>query len=237
MVHADDDVEPASAGDVAEEVSRLRTLLGTMRPPAGPIDGRWSIGLGDLLNRHPKVPKRLHGAVHQLNKFGGFGISDRGLTFGGDEIKWAAITEISSRNFIEYLTSYAVQRQLDTFPVSRFLPGRRKVVDVLTQALLTVLLTAAKEQLERGQDIRIPVEIDYRGRIRRHRKLTPGVFTTLVMADPAVDQCLRATADAHGVTIREIEDRQFTNAAQRADHLRACLRDLETRLRSRRTGA
>ncbi|MBS1696706.1 MAG: hypothetical protein JST91_31375 [Actinobacteria bacterium] len=221
--------EGASEEDVAEEVNRLQAFLASRRPPPGPVQGRWSIGIGDLLAEHPRVPDAASSLVRQLDRYGGLAVSPRTIEFDHDAIEWASVTEVRTRNVVDYLLSDGLIQQIDTLPVPWF-PGRKRVLGALSEALLTLVVTAAKEQLDRHGDVRIPAEVEYRGAIRRNRQLAPGILAALVMADPAVNQCIQATALANGVTVRPAVDATLNTAGQHAEQLRAKLNALESRL-------
>lgn len=231
-----DSGEFASAAEVNQEVGRLKALLDQRRPAPGPVVGRWSIGIGDLLAEHPKVPRQLHGVLRTLDRYGGLAISERSVAFDGDDIEWSAVTEIRTRNVVDYLLSDAVARQISSLPLPWF-PGRRKVLDALSKALFTLLLTTTAQQLDRPQAaLRIPAEISYRGTSRRERELTPGVLAALALADPAVNQCLLATAAAHGIVVVDAADDTLATADQRAAALRARLAGLQEKVQQWRGG-
>ena len=226
----------ASVADVVEEVGRLRALIERTRPAPGPVTGRWSLGIGDLFAEHPKVPKRLRGLVRKLDRYGGLAITETTVEFDGDDVEWSAVTEIRTRNLVEYLLSDAVDQQLESVPLPWF-PGRKRVLDAVGKAVLTLLVAAAKQQLERRDvDIRIPAEVHYRGSLRRRRELAPGVLAALVLADPAVNQCLVATATAHGIEVRPADDDLMADAEERAAKVRAKLTALEAKLGKFRPG-
>jgi hypothetical protein len=105
-------------------------------------------------------------------------------------------------------------------------------LDALSKAMLTLLLAAAKQQLDQHGDIRIPAEVQYRGAIRRHRQLTPGVLAALVLADPAVNACVQATAGMYGIAMQPADDAALMTAADRAEQLRSKLATIESKLRA-----
>jgi phosphoglycolate phosphatase-like HAD superfamily hydrolase len=229
--------EGASPAEVTQEVGRLTALLQRRRPMPGPVVGRWSIGIGDLVAEHPKVPSQLHGLVRTLDRYGGLAISERSVAFDGDEIEWSSVTEVRTRNVVEYLLSDAAQQLISHLPVPWF-PGRRQVLDAISQALLTLLVATARQQLERPEAaLRIPAEIHYRGGVRRERELAPGLLAALALADPAVNQCLTATAQAHQIVVRPADDAMMVTADQRAAQLRARLGELEAKMQRWRSGA
>jgi hypothetical protein len=66
--------------------------------------------------------------------------------------------------------------------------------------------------------------------------LAPGVLAALVLADPAVNQCLLATAQAHGIVVRPAVDDTLVTADQRATGLLARLSALDATLHRWRGG-
>ncbi|SEH48087.1 hypothetical protein SAMN04489835_0306 [Mycolicibacterium rutilum] len=222
--------ETASSADVHAEAGRLQAFIASRRPYPGPVQGEWSIGIGGLLAEHPRVPSQMHGLVRKLDRYGGLAISDRGLSVDGDHIEWSSVTEIRTRNIVDYLLADGVVQALDALPLPRF-PGRKRVLDALSKAVFTLLLAAAKEQFDRGAEILIPAEIEYRGGLNRRRQLAPGILAALVLADPAVAQCLQATAHAHGTAIVPADDGAMQTAQQRAELLRSKIGALNARFR------
>lgn len=230
---ADEPAEPedhADASDVRELVEMFQKLLANRRPPAGPIPGEWSIGIGDLLAEHPKVPKRVRGLIVKLNRFGGVGYSPQEVTFDGDDVPWEKVTEVRTRHIVDYLVGDAVQQQVENLPMPPF-PGRGRLLDALGQAILTVTIATAKSQLDGlDLDMRIPAEIAYKASFGRTKELGAGVVSALVLADPAVNQSLLATARARGVTIVQAEDELLENAEERAEKIREKVKALEAEL-------
>lgn len=192
------------------------------RPGAGPVEGRWGVGLGEIAASLPKLPGLLRDAARQLNQFGSVVISDGGIEYDGDEAAWTTVTEVRTHRLVGYLFTGAVRKQVDRLPLWRF-PGRGLVLDGLTQAGLTAIAVAADGRLSGGVfDIRIPAEVQYRGRFRR-KDMTPGVPAALVLADPAVRAAVAATAEAHGVPVLPAEDDALDAAQRRAAGIRSLL--------------
>jgi hypothetical protein len=212
-----------------DDVSWLQSLLESRRPDPGPVVGRWALGIGDMVADHPLTPNKLSGLVRKLNHFGGMAISEEGVEFDGDRVKWVDVTEIRTRSLVEYLFSGGVDKQVDKLPLPWF-PFRRKVIEAVSRAALTLLLAAAKQQLEGGAlDIRIPAEVGYHGMLRT-RELSPGMLAAVVLADPAVRQCFEATAQAHGVEIRAADDDVMEDAEERAEQIKSMLASVQQRL-------
>jgi hypothetical protein len=235
---ADEPDERADESDVRQLVEMFRQLLARRRPPAGPIPGDWSIGVGDLLAEHPKVPKRVHGLVVRLNRFGGVAYSPHAIAFDGDDVPWEKVTELRTRHVVDYLVGDAVQQQVENLPVPWF-PGRKRLLDALGQALLTITIATAKNQLDRFElDLRVPAEVVYKASFGRTRELNAGVVSALVLADPAVNQSVIATARARGVAVTAGADELLAGADERAAKIREKVRALEAELErfSRRFG-
>jgi len=210
-----------------DDVSWLQSLLESRRPDPGPVVGRWALGIGDMVADHPLTPDKLHWLARKLNHFGGVAISEEGVEFDGDDVKWSDVSEIRTRSLIEYLFTGGVDKQVDKLPLPWF-PFRGKVIAAISRAALTLLLAAAKQQLEGGAlEIRIPAEVLHRGLLGT-RELSPGMLAAVVLADPAVRQCFEATAAAHGVEIRPAED----DVMEDADHRAEQLRKISARIRS-----
>lgn len=217
---ADELAEDADESDIAELVERLKSLVDSRRPPAGPVVERWSLGVGDLLAEHPKVPKRLRGLVRKLDRFGGLEISQERIVFDGDDVKWDDVTEVRTRHVVDYLLGDAVQQQVENIPLPPF-PGRRKLLDALGKAMLTVTIATAENELDDlGLDLRVPAEIEYKASFGRRKTFGPGVLAAIVLADPSVSACLTATAQARGIPVKASDDAGFADAAERADAIR-----------------
>ncbi|MGZ5363913.1 MAG: hypothetical protein ACXWZR_07440, partial [Mycobacterium sp.] len=179
----------------SDDAPWLQSLLESHRPEPGPVSGRWALGVGDMIANHSLTPRKLRGLVRKLNYFGGVAISEDAVEFDGDDVEWADVEEVRTRSLIEYMFTDGLDSQIDKLPVPWF-PFRRKVLGAISRAALTLLLAAAKQQLEGGaMDIRIPAEVHYRGMLRS-RELTPGMLAAVILADPAVRACFEATAQA-----------------------------------------
>lgn len=165
-----------------------------------------------------------------LNRFGGLAITPETLEFDGDDAKWSKITEIDTRNLVEYLLSGAVEKQVDRLPVPWF-PGRGRLLGLASAGVLTLLMATARQQIENHADVRIPAEVHHRGWFRRDKVLTPGVISTLILADPKVSESVIATAKANGVTVRKRDDDPMDAAGDRAEVLKAKLAELEKSIR------
>lgn len=217
--------------DDTDDASWLQTLLERRRPDPGPATGRWALGIGDMVADHSLTPERLRWLVLKLNHFGGVAISEEAVEFDGDRVEWAEVEEVRTRSLIEYLFTGGVDNQIDKLPVPWF-PFRRRVLGAVSRAALTLLLAAAKQQLEGGAlEIRIPAEVRYDGLLRT-RELTPGMIAAVILADPAVRQCFEATARARGVAVTPADDDVMESADERAEQIKSMLGKLQARLRA-----
>lgn len=227
---ADEPEEHADASEVRELVEMFQELLASRRPPPGPIMQPWSVGVGDLLVEHPKVPKRVRGLVKRLDRFGGLAFSPEEITFDREDVPWEKVTEVRTRHVVDYLLGDAVQQQVENLPMPWF-PGRKRLLDAFGQAMLTVTIATAKSQLDKlDLDLRVPAEIEYRGALGRRKTLNAGVLAALVLADPAVNASVVATARARGVPLRATTDEMLADAGQRAELVRQKVAALEAEL-------
>lgn len=214
---------------MSDDASWLQSLLKSRRPDPGPVVGRWALGIGDMIAGHSLTPDKLRGLARKLNHFGGVAISEEGVEFDGDDVQWSDVTEIRTRSLIEYLFTGGVDKQADKLPLPWF-PGRGLLINAISRAALTLLLAAAKQQLEGGAlEIRIPAEVHYHGMLRS-RELSPSMLAAVVLADPAVRQCFEATAQTHGITITAAEDDVMEDADHRAEQIKSMLAKLQARL-------
>ncbi len=199
-----------------------QTVLKPVRPDPGPATARWGVGVGELAARLPKMPGLLRPIARQLNQFGSVVVSPGGIEFDGDEVAWGKVTEIRTRRLVGYLLTDAVTKQVDRLPVWWF-PGRGLVLTGVTHATLTAVAVVADLHLDRGIfTLYIPAEVHYRGLVRP-KDIQPGLPAALVLADPAVRDCVEATAEAHGVPMLQADNDALEMAVQRAAVIRAAL--------------
>lgn len=221
----------ASEADSHAVAAQVQQYIAAHRPPPGPVRGTWGIGIGQMLAAFPQTPDKLRGIVTKLDRFGGVEVTESSLSLDGSSIDWSSVQEIRTLSLVDYLLSGAINQQVKNLPIPWF-PGRGRLVSAITNALATLLMTAAHAQLDRGTDIQIPAEIHYRGGLGRRRELAPGMLATLLLADPAVAQCFAATAAAHRIPIGPSDDASMWTNRARADELRARLGTIEGTLRT-----
>jgi hypothetical protein len=199
-----------------------QTVLKPVRPEPGPVTRRWGVGVGEFAARLPKMPGPLRPIARQLNQFGSVVVSPGGIEFDGDEVAWGKVTEIRTRRLVGYLLTDAITKQVDRLPVWWF-PGRGLVLTGVTHAALTAVAVVADLHLDRGIfTLYIPAEVHYRGLVRP-KDIQPGVPAALVLADPSVRDCVEATAEAHGIPVRQADDDALEMAVQRAAAIRAAV--------------
>lgn len=199
-----------------------QTVLKPVRPDPGPVTQRWGVGVGEMAARLPKMPGLLRPIARRLNQFGSVVVSPAGIEFDGDEVAWGKVTEIRTRRLVGYLLTDAITKQVDRLPVWWF-PGRGLVLTGATHAALTAFAVVADLHLDRGVfTLYIPAEVHYRGLVRP-KEIQPGVPAALVLADPSVRDCVEATADAHGVPVRQADNDALEMAVQRAAVIRAAV--------------
>ena len=200
-------------------------LLNRVRPRSCPAEERWSFSVGDIIADVVRAPDPMRGIVALLNHFGGVALSAQSVEFDGDDVDWSDVTEVRTRNLVGYLLSDAIDRQVGKLPLPWF-PGRGLLLDAVGAAALTAIAAVAKQQLQDGPlDIRIPAEVHYRG-VLQGKELTPGVLAALVLADPAVRDCLQETARTHGVDVRSSDDDPIDAAVHRADRIKSAIAKL-----------
>jgi len=196
-----------------------------VRPQPGPATDRWGVGIGEIAANLPKLPPPVRGIARQLNKFGSVVISPDGIEFDGDEVEWSKVTEIRARRLVGYLLTEAVTDQVDRLPVWWF-PGRSLVLRGVTQTALTAVALAADLHLDRGVfTVYIPADVRSEG-LLRSKQISPGLPAALVLADPAVRDCVEATAKAHGIPVLMADDDALEVAAQRAAVIRSVIGNL-----------
>lgn len=196
----------------------VTSVLPKLRPPAGPVSGRWGFGIGDAVAGLTRAPAPVGAVLRLLNHVGSLGISAEAVEFDGDEVDWTDVKSVETHSLVGYLLSDALEAQVGKLPLPRF-PGRGLLIDVASDAVLTALVAAAGGALADLLDVRVPAQVNYRGMIR-NRTLSAGVLATLLMADPAVRDALVATAQAHGVPVRRADDDAIDAAERRVQRVR-----------------
>ncbi len=225
---AEGDEHPDDA-EIRDIVARLNAIIDARRPPAGPITQPWSVGLGDLVGDIPGFPRRLDGLARRLDRFGGVAITPETIAFDGEDVEWADVTEVRVRHVLDYLVDDAVEQQLERLPLPPF-PGRKRVLEALGKAVLTWSLVLANEQLEKPNfDLRVPAEVDYRGRFRSTKTLGGGVVAAIMLADPSVSASVIATAQAKGIPVVRA-DNELDAAIDRSAELRQKIAKIQAEL-------
>lgn len=193
-----------------------------VRPTPGPVTERWGVGVGEIAANLFNMPGPVREIARQLNQFGSVVISPGGIEFDGDEVAWSTVTEIRTRRLVGYLFTDAVTKQVDRLPIWWF-PGRSLVLSTVTHTALTAVALLADLHLDRGVfTLYLPADVRSTG-VLRTTQMSPGIPAALVLADPAVRDCVEATAQAHGVPVVPADDDALELAAQRADEIRSVI--------------
>lgn len=193
-----------------------------VRPQSGAATERWGAGVGEFAAGMPVVPGLLRPVVRRLNRFGSVVIGPSAIEFDGEAVEWTTVTEIRTHRLVGYLLTDAIDRQASRLPMGWF-PGRALVISGLTNLALTAVAVAADDRLSNGVfATRIPAEVHWK-KLLRTRQLSPGVPAALLLADPAVADCLTATAQAHGVTVLPAADDAVDAAERRAAAIRGAI--------------
>ncbi len=202
-------------------------VMKPLRPDPGPAVSRWGVGVGEFAAGLPSVPAPVRGLVRHLNRFGSVVLSPAGIEFDGDEVGWTRVTEIRTRRLVGYLFTDAITRQVDRLPLWWF-PGRGLVLGGLTRTALTTVALAVDLRPDRGVfTVYITADVDSKGLVRP-RQMSPGIPAALVLADPAVRDCVEATAAARGIPVRPADDDALLLAAQRAATIRSAVASVAT---------
>jgi hypothetical protein len=197
-------------------------LIKGFRPEPGPATERWGVGVGEIAASLPTMPAPVRGIARKLNTFGSVVISPGGIEFDGDEVTWSKVTEIRARRLVGYLLTDAVTKQVDRLPIWWF-PGRSLVLRTVTNTALTAVALAADLHLDRGVfTVYIPADVRSAG-LLRSKQISPGLPAALVLADPAVRDCVEASAQAHGIPVLMADDDALEVAAQRAAAIRSVI--------------
>jgi len=201
-------------GIIGEMAATIPELIAGIEGPTIPLQEPWSIGLGQVLSRHPKLSGKLSGAVLNLDRLGHLQISPDAISFDGEAVPWDEITEIKFGPVVDLVTSYALQNEIGRL-TARLpqLPGRDLLVRQAVDALVAVCLasagatadqeSAARQVDEAGGSVvtGVPVMVVYGGPARR-RGLTPGVFVAVIAASiPSVSQAIAQFARERGIKI------------------------------------
>jgi len=210
-------------GVTALAVGIGQTVMRPVRPEPGPVTGRWGVGVGEAAAKLPLMPGLFRGLARQIgNQFGSVVVSPGGIEYDGDEVAWSKVTEIRTRRLVGYLFTDAITKGVDRLPVWWF-PGRSLVLGGLSNAALTAVAVVADLRLDRGVfTVYIPADVASKG-LFRTAQMSPGIPAALVLADPAVRDCVEATAQAHGIPVRPADDDALERAAHRAAMIRSAV--------------
>lgn len=202
-----------------------QSVIKPVRPEPGPATERWGVGVGEVAAGLPRMPGLLRPIARQLNQFGSVVVSPGGIEFDGDDVAWGKVTEIRTRRLVGYLLTDGITKQVNRLPLWRF-PGRGLVLSGVTHTALTAIAVVADLQLDKGVfTLYIPAEVHYRG-LLRPKDIQPGFPAALVLADPAVRDCVADTAQAHGVPVLQADNDALEEAVRRAAVIRYGIQSL-----------
>jgi hypothetical protein len=201
-------------GAIGGVAATVPELIASIEGPEVPLREAWSVGLGQVLSGHPKLPDILHGVALNLDRLGHLQISPDAISFDGEAVPWEEINEIKFGPALDVVTSHALQNEVGRL-TARLpqLPGRdwlvRQAIEVLV-ALCLAAAGAAHEEDPAGRSVDavgdgvpsgVPVMITYGGPVR-HKELTPGVFVALIAASiPSVSRAILSLAHARGIKV------------------------------------
>ena len=201
----------------------ISRLPGVPPPPSGPASQRWGLGVGDAVAALTRLPDPLQRVIRLLNHVGGLAVSGDEVEFDGDSVHWSDVTDIETHSLVGYLLADGLQAQVGRLPLPRC-PFRGRIIGLASDAVLTAAVAAAGGPLSGLLDIRVPTEVNYRGRLR-NRTLSASMIATLLLADPDVRAAVVETASAHGVPLRHADNDAIDAAERRAQWLENWLKD------------
>ena len=174
--------------------------------PPVPLTAAWCVGVGQILNSHPKMPERLRGLVRHMDRLGSVMISPDAIGFDGVTVPWEAVQSITFSSPLEVLTSAALHREVRRVtalvpPV----PGRgwlvRQIVDVLAGLCLAAAGRGRDASAATDELGSVPLAVAYREHLR-NKELTCGVFAALMAtSDPAIAAAIMAIARERGISV------------------------------------
>ncbi|SDZ46048.1 hypothetical protein SAMN05444365_1198 [Micromonospora pattaloongensis] len=167
------------------------THIAGMDGPKLPLREPWSVGLGQDLGEQLGIPVLFRSAVLRFDSFGSLAISPDSTCFDGVEVRWDEIEEMQVGDATGLILSRAIEREFGRL-MARLppIPAKGWLVDQAVDLLVALGQAAAGLRRKAGEGggldgtgapPGVPLQITYRRRLGR-KKLTPGVFVTLVAA-------------------------------------------------------
>lgn len=154
----------------------LRDLLSHNRPPPGPATEPWSISFDGL------------GKVR---------ITPSEIAFDDEVVPWDKVTEVRTRNVLDYLRADALRLQIGNTELSK--------------AVLALTIETTKDELDnRGADLPIAAELEYTDHLARRKTLHANATVAVFLADRAVHECVLATARSHAIPVSLAEPDRAT---------------------------
>ncbi len=171
-------------------------------PPPYPLVAPWSLTVVDLLETRFSVPGPARKVLSQLDRFGAVRLSPDEVGFDNEEAAWSTVVEVRTAPAAEVLTRHAVEREAARLKAALPpLPGRAWVVGKVTD-LLVATVARFRDADTDALTPQIAVDIAYKGRLGRTKRLEAGAVTAMVLAAvPGANDVLLRTAADHGATI------------------------------------
>ncbi|MDG4864400.1 hypothetical protein P8605_40275, partial [Streptomyces sp. T-3] len=179
---------------------------------------------GALITTHPRVPAVTAKPLRLLDGMGALRFGPESVGFDGEDIPWEKVRAIRLHDAFAAMTTDALDAEIDRLrEVLPPLPGRKRAVTALVDAMAAVVLASLEKAGEQRLDtLQVGCEIVYLGGLRKREKsLRACLFTTALLAQqPGVAESLVATALASGVPVEAAESVHSTDVGERVRVLR-----------------
>ncbi|GAA0345578.1 hypothetical protein NE235_28800 [Actinoallomurus spadix] len=199
--------------------------LASVPPPVLPLTEEWRLSIGAIIARHPKAPQLIGRLLAPLDRFGAIAVGPAGIGFDGDYVEWERVTEVRTRTVTELacgaIWDFAIDDLRDRLPP---VPGRKWAVTKVLQIVMamSVDLEDRMEDPPEGElPDRVACEIVYRGRIRKEKTVTAGLFSSLALCTmPHIGEALALTAADRGVPVVNAAPHKTLSVNERVATLR-----------------
>ncbi|GAA4616582.1 hypothetical protein GCM10023195_73770 [Actinoallomurus liliacearum] len=199
--------------------------LRSVPPPVLPLTEEWRLSIGALITRHPKAPALIGKLLSPLDSFGAIAVGPKEIGFDGDEVEWERVLEIRTRMVGELAAGavwdFAIDDLRNRLPP---VPGRKWAVTKVLQIVMamSVDLEDRIEDDPQGElPDRVACEIVYRGRIRKEKTVTAGLFSSLALCMmPQVGEALAQSAAERGIPVVHAERHKTLSVNERVATLR-----------------
>lgn len=173
--------------------------------PDAPVQTPWVVAPSALIAPH--LPRPLARIPGRLDRFGAIRLSPHEIGIDTPRaVPWHDVVELRTTPLLDVLTvgtggslATLAARLLHT---PKIMDGAlRAVGEKAAEAVRSLLLIAAAQYAERVATVQIPTAVVHRSGRRGHAVMTSGLFSSAVLALPAVADSVLATAAMHGVPI------------------------------------